>query len=207
MGGPPGSNGDKPPPMRQPAVERTALDEVRDLIESRQADEVSASLEEVGAAPSSENDPLRRWKKLKDGQQPTPEILYEGLIAVSQFAEAAIEGGIRMAADLNKALPTIERTEVQARVIASKLETTSSHVHQVDEDIAKLTRILNTVRKDVRAIKDDVADMAGPIRQIPAIKDLLGEILGRLPEPSSVRRSDPVTMAKRRRAKKTTTGR
>jgi hypothetical protein len=180
-----GSNGNgRHRPDKPEAVEQTALEEVVTLIEERRAEEVAEG--EPPLSDDNDEHPSGKWKK---AEPLTLDVVREGLITVSKYAEAAIEGGIRMAADLNKALPTIERTEVQARIIASKLETTSSHVHQVDNDVAKLSRTMTAVRKDVQFIKDTVSDMAEPVRQIPAIKELLGDILARLPEPRKRRKA------------------
>ena len=183
-GGENGDNGDKAPAP-------TPLDEVKARIEARQAEEarsgvVSALDDPFAVVPASEDetDPLR-WKK-REGNV-TLEDLHEGLIAVSQYSEAAIEGGIKMAADLSKALPTIERTASQVTTVAAKHATTAAHVHQVDESVAALAKTMNAVRKDVQFVKDAVAEMQAPVRQIPAIKELLGEILARLPEPRTKR--------------------
>lgn len=160
-----------------PDHEPSPLEAVEAKLAAAAEEERSGVVDTVDEAGS--DDPARKWKRLED-KQLTLEVLHQGLIAVSQYSEAAIEGGIKMAADLNRALPTIER-------LASKTETTSSHVHQVDEDVAKLTRTVNGLRKDVQFVKDTVAEMQAPIRQIPAIKDMLGEILGRLPAPKKAR--------------------
>lgn len=169
--------GDKNGKGDKPDAERTPLEQVAAQIEARRASE--EGVEE--AASSSEDDPTHKWKK--PGEPLTLEVLHAGLIAVSQFSEAAIEGGIKMAADLNKALPVIERTSSQVTTIASKVESISSHVHQVDGDVVQLSKTMNTVRRDVQFVKDTVAEMAEPVRQIPALKAMLGEILARLPEP------------------------
>lgn len=77
----------------------------------------------------------------------------------------------------------LERVAIQVNTIAAKVETTAHHVDQVDSDVARGNATLREVRKDMQFIKDNVAEMRAPVAQIPAIKDLLGEILARLPEP------------------------
>lgn len=139
---------------------------------------------------SDEDDPLHAWKKRMEGSPITLELLHEGLISLSQFSEAAIEGGIKLAADVNRALPHVQRNADHIKVIsakietlASKVESISTHIHQVDEELAAVHKTLGFVRKDVQFLKDDIREIKEIVQQIPAIKDLLGEILVRLPEP------------------------
>jgi hypothetical protein len=148
-------------------AERSPLDEVRERIEARQEDEAKS-----GIVPALEPEPdvdPRKWKRRVEGQPPTLEVLHEGLVAVSEFAEAAIESNIQNA--------------ILVRTIAAKVEANATHTAQVDEGLAKLTTAVQAVRRDVQFIKDAVTEMQGPVRQIPAIKELLGEIIARLPEP------------------------
>ena len=184
-----GGNGNGKKPHAAP--ERTALEEVTARIEERQAEEARSGVA-AGEDIAADESPAQ-WREI--GKPLTLEVLQEGLIEVATISEAAIEGGIKMASDLQKAMHTqrlnsaaIEQTSSQVKTIASKLEAGISHVHQVDDHVAKLTKTVNVIRRDVQFIKDTVIEMQGPVGQIPAIKELLGEILSRLPEPKKPRR-------------------
>lgn len=175
---------------------RTPLERVKEKISARIAEEQGSGILSIGEAggeddvvPASDGeDPLYAWKRREDGKEPTLDQLHSGLIAVSQISEAAIEGGINMAADLNKALSTIAVTASQAATIASKTEANAAAIDKVDEDCARMDMGLKTVRKDVQSIKEDLAEVKLGIRQLPAIKEMLGEILTRLPDPKPKKR-------------------
>jgi len=174
-------NGHKP---GHASAERTALDKVTTRLEQQQAEEASSGVIEVG---DDLIDP-HEWKTIVEGAPLTIEVLHRGLISVSQTADAAIEAGIHIAGDLKKMAPAIERTAIQVATTAAKVEATATHVHQVEDEVSKLNKTVERIRKDVQFIKDTVAEMQDPVRQIPAIKELLGEILVRLPEPRPKRR-------------------
>lgn len=182
-----GSNGNgKHRDDKPEALEQTALEEVTSLIEERRAQEGADTEPPPSDDIPVDEHPSGKWKK---AEPLTLDVLHQGLVTVSKYSEAAVEGGIRMAADLNKALPAFERTVSQVMTIAAKVESTATHVHQVDDHVADLSRTMKAVRKDVQFIKDTVSEMAEPVRQIPAIKDLLGEIIARLPEPPKRRKA------------------
>lgn len=133
--------------------------------------------------PTSSDDPLTAWKRRKPGEPVTLEQIHAGLIATCEYSEAAIEGGIKMAADVHEVVQTVELRSQQIAILTSRLETSISHVHKVDDELADNTKILAEVRKDVQFLKDDMREVKEHSKQIPAIKDMLGEILARLPEP------------------------
>ena len=171
---------------------RTPLERVKDKISARIAEEqgsgVSSAVEEDVVPASDGDDPLYAWKKREKGKEPTLDQLHDGLVAVSQISEAAIEGGINMAADLSKALSTIAVTGSQVATIASKTEANACAIDKVDEDCARMAISLNTIRKDVQSLKEDMVEVKAAARQMPVIKEMLGEILARLPEPEPKKR-------------------
>lgn len=181
---------------------RTPLERVKERIAARIVEErgsgVMASIEEVSPdddGPTSDaNDPLYAWKRREDGTSPSLEQLHSGLVAVAEISEAAIEGGINMAADLHKALPAIDKASVQIGVIAAKTEANSKSIDEVDEDLSKLSKTVHGVRKSVQAMQVDIDEIKAHTRQIPAIKEMLGEIIARLPDPS-----EPKTKTRRKR--------
>lgn len=174
-----GQNGDKPHTLRPP-VERTALETVQESIEGHRAEEAVTGLptEELGL-PSSDEDILYGWKRKE--APVTLDVLHEGLIAVSQIAEASIEAGIKIGSDLRKVLPTIARNATQIDIIAAKVEANSSHVNQVDQDVVNSGKVLDEIRRDVQFLKDDMREVKLALGVLPAIKELLGEILTKLP--------------------------
>lgn len=117
------------------------------------------------------SDPLKRWKS--PGAEVTLKDLHEGLIAVAQYAEANIENSIKMAADLHRALPHVERNGSAIAAIAPKLESVIALSNTIDQEVADMTRKLDAVAHDVQEVKDDLKEMKG----------MLGKILERLPEP------------------------
>lgn len=107
------------------------------------------------------------WKRIPPGQSITLEQLHGGLIAVSQISEAAIEGGIKMAADLRVVLPFLERL--------------SGQLDELTTELRAVQGSLNSYRKDIQALKDDTLDLAEKVRLVPAIKSMLADVLAKLP--------------------------
>ena len=138
-------------------------------------------------APPIEDDPdpLSSWKIREAGKPVTLEQIHSGLIAAVEYTKAAIEGTIKMTADLNEAVDV--RTK-QINILSVKAESSSQFIHKLDEETAKTAKMLDGVRRDVQFMKDDVREIKVDARQaasqLPAIKELLGEILARLPDPS-----------------------
>jgi hypothetical protein len=171
-------NGDRP-------HARTALETVKEAIEARQVEEATTgvlSVEETGMPSSIDDDPVYAWKKRSSGDPVTLEVLHDGLIAVSQIAEAAIENGIKIGVNLANISPTIHRNATQIDMLAAKVEANASHINQVDDELARNTEVLNSLRRDVQFMRDDLRQIKGHVESIPAIKDMLGEILARLPD-------------------------
>jgi chromosome segregation ATPase len=165
-------NGDKP-------HQYTALEMVEQHIAAQEAAEKGESSSIPGESESSE-DPLNAWKS---GKPVTLEQIHHGLIATCGYAEAAIESTIKMAADVHSLEQNVEQRTEQMAHLTAKLETTSVFMHRIDEELAVNNKQLSEVRRDVQYLKDEMREMKPLMRQIPAIKDILGEILGRLPPP------------------------
>jgi hypothetical protein len=128
-------------------------------------------------------DPLTSWRRREAGKPVTLEQIHSGLIAAVEYTKAAIEGNMRMTADLNEAVDV--RTE-QIGGLSVKVESSAKFLHKLDEEFAKTNKMLDGVRRDVQFMKDDVREIKVDTRaaasQLPAIKELLGEILARLPD-------------------------
>jgi hypothetical protein len=110
-----------------------------------------------------EDDPLDAWKRV--GGAVTLAQLHAGLLAVSQIAEAAIEGGVKMSGDLKYVLPAIQEV--------------SGHLNEITNELSAMTLLLNAARKDIQALKDNQTEILGQVQQLPAIKSLLVEALTR----------------------------
>jgi septal ring factor EnvC (AmiA/AmiB activator) len=133
---------------------------VLELVELRVA-------ERLAAEAAGEPDPVHGWKQVTVGEVVTLKQLHEGLIAVSQISEAAIEEGIRIASDLKRMLPAVEQATTQFKELVAELKNVQS--------------TLVIVRKDIQALKDDTRDLTEQVRLVPAIKAMLSDVLTRLP--------------------------
>ena len=137
----------------------------------------------VPEEPDLDPDPLTSWRQRPGGKQVTLEQIHVGLIASVEYTKAAIAGNLKLANELNEALAV--RTE-QISGLSAKVENLSAFVHKLDEEGGKTSKVIDEVRRDVRFMKDDVREIKTDAReaasQLPAIKDLLSEILSRLPE-------------------------
>ena len=185
----------------KPLSDSTALDDVERRIAAQQSSELVLETIHVGfdtePVPSMEEessstedpDPLSSWKRHAAGKPVTLDQIHSGLIAAVEYSKAAIESTIQMTADLRDAVDV--RTQ-QINGLAVKVESTSQFLHKLDEETGKVAKVLDVVRRDVQYIKDDVREIkvssSEAARQLPAIKDMLGEILARLPDPGIPRK-------------------
>ncbi len=161
-----------------------------EVVEQRIATRLRLETVEVvpsGPPSSSEEDPLSAWKMRVPGKPVTLEQIHAGLIATCEYSEAAIEGGLKMAADVHEVVRTVDQRTQQIAILTAKAEVTSAFVHRVDEELASNNEILKAVRKDVQFLKDDVREIKQyaleSARQLPVIKEMLADLIGRFPEP------------------------
>lgn len=183
-------NGEKPSRPSSPLENVESRIAARQAMETLHVEEYASeypsnysSVSKEEEAPITEDDPLTAWKKRVPGKPITLEQIHAGLLATCEYSEAAIEGGIKMATDVHEIVRTVDARTQQIATLTAKAESTSKFVHKVDEELATNNKLLAEVRKDVQFLKDDVREIKEVSRQIPAIKDMLGEILARLPEP------------------------
>jgi hypothetical protein len=167
---------------------QTPLEAVQERIATRlRLETVEVVPMSVPPSSSPEEDPLTAWKMRVPGQPVTLEQIHAGLIATCEYSEAAIEGGLRMAADVHEVVKTVDQRTQQIAILTAKAESTSAFVHKVDDELASNNEILKAVRKDVQFLKDDVREIKEysmeSARQLPVIKEMLAEIIGRLPAP------------------------
>jgi hypothetical protein len=137
-------------------------------------------------------DPLSSWKRRDPSRPVTLEQLHSGLIATYEYSKVAIEGHIQMAADVRDVVSAVDVRTQQIDGLSAKVESVTVFVHQIDTETAKTSKMLEGVRRDVQFLKDDVREIkvssAEAARQLPVIKDMLGEILARLPDPGTHRK-------------------
>jgi hypothetical protein len=171
-------NGERPSTplqnIEQRIVNRTASE--REMYAVRPTDPAPGMDDDM--PPST--DPLTSWKDR--GEPITLERVHAGLIATCEYAEAAIEGGIKMAADVHEIVKSVELRTQQIALLTTKVEINSKHTHKVDDELATQHKVLNEVRRDVQTLKDDMREVKEAVQSVPALKEMLGEILARLPE-------------------------
>ncbi len=183
-------NGEKPHRPSSPlevVEQRIAARQAAETVETFQVGSSvppTVGVEDEEPGPVTEDDPLTAWKRRKPGQDITLEQIHQGLIVMCEYSEAAIEGGIKMAADVYEIVQTVDQRTQQIATLTVKAEATSRFAHKVDEKLASSNKVLAEVRKDVQFLKDDMREVEAHCSQIPAIKEMLGEILARLPDPT-----------------------
>lgn len=143
-----------------PDQDTSPLDAVVTRLTERQAAEA--------ANPDPSDDPVYGWKQIPVGGPVTLEQLHSGLMAVSQISEAAIEGGIKMAADLKVVLPVLEQL--------------TGHLQELMTELRTVQNTLVSFKRDIQALKDDTRDLADKVHLVPAIKSMLADVLVRLPD-------------------------
>ncbi len=181
-------NGDRLTPLE--AVEQRIATRLRlETIPGPLREEGPTSTAEEEPSPITEDDPLIAWKRRTPGKPVTLEQLHAGLIATCEYSEAAIEGGLKMASDVHEVVQTVDQRTRQIAILTAKAESTSAFVHKIDEEMAASNRLLAEVRRDVQFLKDDMREVKALSQQaalqLPVVKDMLGEILARLPDPGS----------------------
>lgn len=130
-----------------------------------------------------EDDPLTAWKRRDPNKPVTLDQIHQGLIAVCEVSKAAMESGLKTAADVHELVQTIDQRTHQIAVLTAKVEATEKFAHKIDDEVARNNRLLVEIRRDVQFLKDDMRDVKEQTNKIPAILEILGEILARLPAP------------------------
>lgn len=116
----------------------------------------------------SESDPLYAWKSNSAGQPVTLQQIHTGLLSVSQIAEASIEIGVRTSADIKH--------------IASALTETAAQLRSINADLVALHSIATSARREVQYMKDDLRETADKVAMVPTLKEMLRDVLVRLPD-------------------------
>lgn len=117
------------------------------------------TVEAAEAARGVPEDLVHGWKQTQ--HPPTLGQLHAGLLSVSQIAEASVEMGVQISADLRGILPTLQQISIELRSVQTTLV---------------------QFKRDIQSLKEDTRDMTDTVRSIPGIKLMLTEILTRLPD-------------------------
>jgi len=160
-----GKGGDRP----------SALEEVTERLSLATEDEV----EDYEPPPEPSEDPVHAWKT----EPPTLDGLKRGLIAVSQISEAAIEGGLKMASDLKKVVVPFQVTFDRVETLVTRTEVNGRAIDKADRDVLALSKDVREVKKAVQGVQVDIQLIQENTSKIPAIIEMLGEIIARLPDP------------------------
>jgi len=124
-----------------------------------------------------------------NGEKPpkkTPLEEVEELIAFHAQEEASSGSGETEALHAWKDLP-LNPSEMHKHLHRGLIEISQIAEAAIESnirnhgDIIRVEATMSAIRKDVQTLKDDVRDMKLLVGQIPAIKNLLTEILARLP--------------------------
>jgi glycine cleavage system regulatory protein len=148
------------------AREDSPLEVVVQRLVEQQAAEAAAS-EEAPVESQDPRDHVHGWKHLPAGQAISLEQLHTGLLSVSQIAEAAIEIGVHITADVKLILPALQQVAEQLLAVSAELQT--------------IRGTLVSNKRDIQSLKEDTRDMVETTRSIPGIKLMLTEVLVRLP--------------------------
>lgn len=109
--------------------------------------------------PGDGVDYAHAWQDLEG--QITLNDLRDGLIVISQIAEAAIEIGVRVSQEV--------------REVSEKVDT-------LEERLGGLQQPVSEVRRNLQGLRDDLREIDEKTRLIPAIKATLLDLYGRLPD-------------------------
>jgi len=154
----------------------TPLEEVAERLSLVAEEEVEESYE---PPPEPTEDPVHAWKT----EPPTLDGLKRGLIAVSHISEAAIESGLKMASDLKKVVVPFQVTFDRVETLVTRTEVNGRAIDKTDRDVLALGKEVLAVKKAVQGAQVDIQRIADNTNKIPAILEMLGEIIARLPEP------------------------
>jgi hypothetical protein len=151
------SNGEKPhrPVSPLEVVEKRIAARHASEEEALQIVEPDASTAHDTEPPVTEDDPLTAWKRRVPGKPITLEQIHAGLIATCEYSEAAIEGGIRMAADVHEVVQTVDQRTQQIAILTARAESTSAFVHRIDQELADKNVTLEAMRRDVQFLAGD----------------------------------------------------
>jgi len=142
-----------------------------------------------GLAPDEEPLDLDDWKSSLKTNQEALQKIHQGLVVIAETAEAAVEAMLLVARDqkshMSRSAPAIDAvliTKDQIEAIGSKVAVCEAFVNQVDEMVAEDHKTLGLVRRDIHDIKVDLQLMKEQVSMLPAMKEMLGDIIARLPE-------------------------
>lgn len=150
---------------------------------SAHVEQASADDSDEGYGPDAQDsDELHAWASR---EKVSLEDLREGVLVVSKIAEAAIEANITNAASIRKLTGPLQVVTEQVKIIAAKESLTSRSVEQMGTEFSRVSQEVHRLRVSMQGVEVEQRRMREKVDQIPAIKDLLMEILARLPDPAA----------------------
>jgi hypothetical protein len=171
------ANGDSKNGSDRPKRESSALEEVAERLSVVAEEEAHESPD---TSPEPSEDQVHGWKT---EETPTLEGLRKGLISVSKISEAAVEGGIKMSFELRKVVGPLQLAIDRIGIIVSKTEANAHTIDKVDRDFVDLAKDFHEMKKALQGTQVDVHFIKEHTAKIPALMEILGEILARLPAP------------------------
>lgn len=131
---------------------------------------------------AQDSDELHAWASR---EKVTLEDLREGVLVVSKIAEAAIEANIANAGNIRKLQGPLQLVTEQVKIIAAREALTSRATEQIGTEFSRVSQEVHRLRVSMQGVEVEQRLMREKVDQIPAIKDLLMEILARLPDPAA----------------------
>lgn len=162
----------------------TTLDRVQQRIREK-----AKEVKDLGTTDTTDpRDDLDDWKAQIASNQEDLRKIHKGLVVIAETAEASIEAVVAVAQEQRlhaqrSAAPIESITVLREQVLAigAKTEAVAKFADKTDRILAESRKDLGKIKDEVAVIKQDVIAIKDQINEIPALKEMLGEILKRLP--------------------------
>lgn len=166
----------------------TTLERVQQRIREK-----AKEVKELGTTDTADSqEDLDDWKAQIASNQEDLRKIHKGLVVIAETAEASIEAVVAVAHEqrlhAQRTTAPIESITVireQVQAIGAKTEAVAKYADKTDRILAESRKDLSKIKDEVADIKQDVLAIKEQINEIPALKEMLGEILKRLPPVST----------------------
>lgn len=146
---------------------------------------------------------LDDWKSTIVSNQEDLRKIHKGLVVIAETAEASIEAVVAVAQEqkyhaqrITAPIESISVLREQVAAIGAKTESVLKFADKTDRILAETRKDTAQIRREVTEIKQEVLAIKDQISEIPALKQMLAEILTRLPVAEPTRPSKPSTKKK-----------